>query len=239
LIYLVEDEEGIRDLVLYTLEKSGLEARGFDNSRPFWEALGESLPDLVILDIMLPGEDGLGILKRLRERPSTGRIPVMMLSARGAEYDKVLGLERGADDYLAKPVGMMELLARVRSLLRRAGMNRAENGGEEYRSGGLYVSAARHVAAVEGREILLTLKEFDLLLYLLKHSGMVLSREQILASVWNYEQAAETRTVDTHILTLRAKLGSCASLIRTVRGVGYKADSVLPGAVPQTAGETA
>jgi two-component system alkaline phosphatase synthesis response regulator PhoP len=221
-IYLVEDDQSIRELIIYTLEKNGLEARGFADSRPFWEALRERPPALVILDIMLPGEDGLSILKRLRVQAATRRLPVMMLTARGAEYDKVLGLETGADDYLAKPAGMMELAARVKSLLRRAEMGGAEDG-EEYRWGALYVNVPRHEVWAGNGAVTLTVKEFDLLVYLLKNAGLVLSRERILSSVWGYESAAETRTVDTHILTLRAKLGPQGRVIQTVRGVGYKA----------------
>lgn len=220
MIYLVEDDESIRELVIYTLENTGFEAKGFESAGAFWEAVKLRLPDLVILDIMLPGEDGLAVLKRLRSRPETQKLPVMMLTAKGTEYDKVLGLDKGADDYLAKPAGMMELAARVKSLLRRAEMKTSK---DEYRAGPLYVSVSRHLVTVNNEEIFLTLKEFDLLAYLLANTGMAMSRERILAAVWGYESEAESRTVDTHILTLRAKLGAAASLIRTVRGIGYKA----------------
>jgi two-component system alkaline phosphatase synthesis response regulator PhoP len=219
LIYLVEDEDGIRELVVYTLENTGFEAKGFGTAKTFWEAVKRRLPDLVILDIMLSGEDGLAILKRLRSRPETQKLPVMMLTAKGTEYDKVLGLDNGADDYLAKPAGMMELVARVKSLLRRAGRETAK---DEYRAGSLYVSVPRHLVTVDNEEVLLTLKEFELLVYLLANAGMALSRDRILTAVWGYEREAESRTVDTHILTLRTKLGASGSLIRTVRGVGYK-----------------
>jgi two-component system alkaline phosphatase synthesis response regulator PhoP len=221
LIYLVEDESGIRELVIYTLQNTGFEVKGFEAADGFWKAMDEQAPDLVILDIMLPGEDGLSILKRLRSRSGTQRLPVMMLTAKGSEYDKVLGLENGADDYLTKPAGMMELVARVRSLLRRAGMT--EGGKDEFRAGSLYMSVSRHLVRVNNTEVSLTLKEFELLAYLLSNSGMALSRDQILTAVWGYDGGAETRTVDTHVLTLRAKLGASGSLIRTVRGVGYKA----------------
>lgn len=219
MIYLVEDDDGIRELVIYTLENTGFQAKGFGTARDFWDAVKRQLPDLVILDIMLPGEDGLAVLKRLRSRPETQKLPVMMLTAKGTEYDKVLGLDNGADDYLAKPAGMMELVARVKSLLRRAGMKASK---DEYRVGLLYVSVSRHLVTVNGEEIILTLKEFDLLAYLLANTGMALSRDRILMAVWGYEREAESRTVDTHILTLRAKLGAAGSLIRTVRGIGYK-----------------
>ncbi|MDR1586455.1 MAG: response regulator transcription factor [Treponema sp.] len=221
-VYLVEDDESIRELVVYTLRNSGFEAKGFPSAREFWEAARETAPALVILDIMLPGEDGLAILKRLRSAESTKRIPVMMLTARGAEYDKVLGLDSGADDYMAKPAGMMELVARVRSLLRRGDPG---PGGDEYRINGLYVNIPRHQGMANGQEVTLTVKEFDLLVYLLKNSGIVLSRERILQAVWDYSLTLETRTVDTHILTLRTKLGPCGGIIQTVRGVGYKTEA--------------
>ncbi|MDR0669481.1 MAG: response regulator transcription factor [Treponema sp.] len=221
LIYLVEDDTGIRELVIYTLRNTGFQARGFAGAREFWQALRETPPALVILDIMLPGEDGLAILKRLRSAEATKKLPVMMLTAKGAEYDKVLGLDLGADDYMAKPAGMMELVARVKSLLRRGG----SGGGtekDEFRTGPLYINIPRHVVTSAGEDVTLTLKEFDLLVYLARNSGIVLSRERILQAVWDYPLALETRTVDTHILTLRTKLKVSASLIKTVRGIGYK-----------------
>ncbi|MDR1444848.1 MAG: response regulator transcription factor [Treponema sp.] len=220
-IYLVEDDDGIRELVIYTLRNTGFEARGFSCGEDFWPALRAELPALVILDIMLPGEDGLAILKRLRSGEATKKLPVMMLTARGAEYDKVLGLDSGADDYMAKPAGMMELIARVKSILRRSETGPAEEQ-EDYRRGDLYVNIPRHAVMSGGEKITLTLKEFDLLVYLLKNSGIVLSRERILQAVWDYSLVLETRTVDTHILTLRTKLKAAGSLIKTVRGVGYK-----------------
>jgi two-component system alkaline phosphatase synthesis response regulator PhoP len=225
-IYLVEDDASIRELVVYTLRNTGYEARGFAESKEFWQALREVPPALVILDIMLPGEDGLAILKRLRSGEATRKLPVMMLTARGAEYDKVLGLDSGADDYMAKPAGMMELVARVKSLLRRAASGPGPGAEpEEFRTGGLYINLPRRVVISGGEEVTLTLKEFDLLVYLLKNSGIVLSREQILRTVWDYSLTLETRTVDTHILTLRTKLKAAGSLIKTVRGVGYKVES--------------
>jgi two-component system alkaline phosphatase synthesis response regulator PhoP len=219
LIYLVEDDASIRELVIYTLRNTGFEAKGFSKGEEFWQDMKERLPSLVILDIMLPGEDGLAILKRLRSRESTKRLPIMMLTAKGAEYDKVLGLDSGADDYMVKPAGMMELTARVKGLLRRT-ETQADKG--EYRLGGLYVNIPRRTVLVNGEETALTLKEFDLLVYLLSNLGIVLSRERILQAVWGYSSVLETRTVDTHILTLRTKLKACGALIETVRGVGYK-----------------
>jgi two-component system alkaline phosphatase synthesis response regulator PhoP len=220
----VEDDAGIRELVIYTLRNTGFEAKGFAAAGEFWPALQECLPSLVILDIMLPGEDGMAILKRLRSRESTKKLPVMMLTARGAEYDKVLGLDSGADDYMAKPAGMMELVARVKSLLRRAEESAGKK--EEYKKGALYLSIPRHLVMVKDKEVMLTVKEFDLLAYLLQNSGIVLSRERILQAVWGYSSVLETRTVDTHILTLRTKLGDAGSLIQTVRGVGYKTEDL-------------
>lgn len=220
MIYLVEDDNSIRELVIYTLANSGLEAQGFGLPSEFWNAADKRLPDLVLLDIMLPEEDGLTVLRKLRENPATRRTPVMMLTARGSEYDKVLGLDSGADDYLAKPFGMMELVARVKALLRRNGA--AVSGKEEYRLGSLYVSPKEHVVRVDEEEISLTLKEYDLLCFLLKNQGLVFTRDQILSEVWGYEFNGESRTVDVHIRTLRQKLGSCNTLIETVRGIGYK-----------------
>jgi two-component system alkaline phosphatase synthesis response regulator PhoP len=222
LIYLVEDDDSIRELVLYTLRQSGFQAQGLPNSKGFFDALGRQTPALIILDIMLPGEDGLSLLKKLRSRESTKNIPVIMLTAKGAEYDKVLGLDSGADDYMAKPAGMMELVARVRSLLRRAAPPGGNVDREEYALGGLLVNIPRHTVSAGGEEVTLTLKEFELLAYLLSNPGVVLSRERILQAVWDHAQTVETRTVDTHILTLRTKLKSCGALIHTVRGLGYK-----------------
>jgi two-component system alkaline phosphatase synthesis response regulator PhoP len=220
MIYIVEDDPSIRELVVYTLRNSGLEAKGFGSGREFRQALAEEMPLLVILDLMLPGEDGLSILKGLRASGNSRRLPVLILSAKGSEYDTVLGLDLGADDYLAKPAGMMELVARVKNLLRRTGGEEQR----EYKTGGLFISIPRHQVLSDNKEISLTIKEFDLLVYLLKNAGLVLSREQILQAVWGYSSSLETRTVDTHILTLRTKLGPCGSLIKTVRGLGYKAE---------------
>jgi two-component system alkaline phosphatase synthesis response regulator PhoP len=217
LIYLVEDEDSIRELVLYTLDNSGLEAKGFAEGKSFWQAMEEKQPDLVLLDIMLPGEDGLSILKKLRSS-KFARLPVIMLTAKGSEYDKVSGLDSGADDYIAKPFGLMELKARVKALLRRT----QPGNQKEFRLGDLRVNIPRHTVTAGGGEISLTIKEFDLLVYLLKNEDAVLSREQLLQQVWGYDFAGETRTVDTHILTLRSKLGSAGALVKTVRGLGYK-----------------
>jgi len=219
MIYLLEDDASIRDLVIYTLNGQGLEARGFENPSRFWEAVSETVPSLVMLDIMLPEEDGMSVLKKLRAAPRTARVPVMMLTAKGTEYDKVLGLDAGADDYVAKPFGMMELLARVRALLRRT---EPEQAAEEYICGDLRVDPARHLVLVAGQKVALTQKEFEVLCLLLKHRGQVFSRDRLIDEVWGYSFAGESRTVDVHVRTLRQKLGQAGSYIETVRGYGYK-----------------
>lgn len=221
MIYLVEDDNSIRELVAYTLNAAGLEAEGFDKPSLFWAACAKQLPDLVLLDIMLPEEDGITILKKLRQEAATQNMPVMMLTAKGSEYDKVMGLDCGADDYMAKPFGMMELLARVKALLRRTANLRpaVENG---YQIGDLRVSQERHEVLVENTPVILTKKEFDLLCYFLENKGMVLTRDQLLNHIWGYDFDGENRTVDVHIRTLRQKLGVCGKYIETVRGMGYK-----------------
>lgn len=219
MIYLVEDDNSIRELVTYTLNSSGLEAVGFAHPKDFWKAMAERTPQLCMLDIMLPDEDGLQILRRLREAPQTHDIPVMMLTAKGTEYDKVLGLDAGADDYVPKPFGMMELLARVRALMRRSAPRQPR---DEYHIGPLYLSVSRHVVRVEDREVSLTLKEYELLKTLVENRGTVLTRDRLLNQIWGYSFDGESRTVDVHIRTLRQKLGPASDLIETIRGVGYK-----------------
>lgn len=219
MIYLVEDDNAIRELVTYTLNSSALEAAGFGHPSDFWQAMDKRLPDLVMLDIMLPDEDGLQILRKLRSNPKTAEIPVMMLTAKGTEYDKVLGLDAGADDYVPKPFGMMELLARVRALLRRTTPRMT---GDLYKAGGLSLCISRHQVQVDGRDVSLTLKEYELLKALMENRGVVLSRDRLLTQIWGYSFDGESRTVDVHIRTLRQKLGPAADLIETIRGVGYK-----------------
>lgn len=219
MIYYLEDDTNIRDLTVYALKQAGLEAAGFAHAGDFFDACRESLPDLVLLDIMLPEVDGLEVLRRLREDPATKFLPVMMLTAKGTEFDKVSGLDAGADDYLAKPFGMMELVARTKALLRRTTKRTA---GEEFRLGMLYVSLSKHLVMVEGEEVTLTNKEFSLLTCLLQNQGRVLTRDQLLNDIWGYSFDGENRTVDVHIRTLRHKLGDAGRLIKTVRGVGYK-----------------
>ena len=220
MIYLVEDDDSIRELVLYTLHTTGFEAEGFRNAADFWQALEKELPQLVLLDIMLPDEDGLHILKRLRAGAETADLPVMMLTAKISEYDRVVGLDSGADDYMPKPFGMMELVSRVRALLRRAAKPAAED--KLFTAGSLAVDVKRRAVTVDGEPVILTYKEFELLCYLLENRGVVLSRDQILTKIWDYNYSGETRTVDVHIRTLRQKLGDAGALIETVRGVGYR-----------------
>lgn len=219
MIYLVEDDASIRELVVYALNNSGFQAMGFDTPSAFWQALARQTPELILLDIMLPEEDGLQILRKLRQSPTTRRTPVIMLTAKGSEYDKVIGLEAGADDYIPKPFGMMELIARVKALLRRVDDRPAA---ESYQAGSLTVCPECHLVEVEGRQVTLTLKEFELLCMLMKNRNMVLTRDQLLNQIWGYSFDGENRTVDVHIRTLRQKLGSAGDVIETVRGVGYK-----------------
>ncbi len=221
MIYLVEDDNSIRELVAYTFNTAGLEAEGFDRTSLFWEALEKRKPDLVLLDIMLPEEDGIQILQKLRQRKDTKKLPVIMLTAKGSEYDKVMGLESGADDYVSKPFGMMELLARVKALLRRTEDLRPAQE-SRYVIGDLTVNRKRHEVFVKGEAVTLTKKEFDMLCYLLENKGMVLTRDQLLNQIWGYDFDGENRTVDVHIRTLRQKLGDCGTYIETIRGIGYK-----------------
>ena len=207
-------------MYFYTLHTTGFEAEGFRNAADFWQALEKELPQLVLLDIMLPDEDGLHILKRLRAGAETADLPVMMLTAKSSEYDRVVGLDSGADDYMPKPFGMMELVSRVRALLRRAAKPAAED--KLFTAGSLAVDVKRRAVTVDGEPVILTYKEFELLCYLLENRGVVLSRDQILTKIWDYNYSGETRTVDVHIRTLRQKLGDAGALIETVRGVGYR-----------------
>ena len=222
MIYFVEDDASIRELVLYTLNNAGFEAEGFGRPSAFWAAMGQVRPALVLLDIMLPEEDGLSILRRLRADLATRALPVMMLTAKGTEYDTVIALDAGADDYVPKPFRMMELLSRIRALLRRAEGHSGAEPPADHQLGGLYVSPSRHIVRVDGTEVALTLKEFEILCLLLENRGIVLTRDRILDKVWRDGMGRESRTVDVHIRTLRQKLGHAGSLIETVRGIGYK-----------------
>lgn len=219
MIYSVEDEADIRDMVLYALHQSGLEAEGFDAAPTFWVACDRKRPDLVLLDLMLPGENGLSILHRLRGQTSTQDIPIILLTAKGAELDRVRGLDAGADDYIAKPFSVLELVARVKALLRRAGP--AERS-KRFVAQGLVLDMERHACTIDGDPIELTLKEFDLLRFLMESRGIALTRERVLETVWDAEFLGGTRTVDVHVQTLRRKLGAYSPCVRTVRGIGYR-----------------
>lgn len=220
MIFCVEDDAGIRDLMIYTLNASGFRAVGFENAKEFYTALADTVPELIMLDIMLPGEDGISILKRLKADARTADIPVIMATAKGNEYDKVIGLDLGADDYLAKPFGMMEMASRVRAVLRRGG--RAAEKPQLIRVGSLEMDLNEHSVTADGIRVQLTLKEFELLHTFMTNPGRAFTREQLLSSVWCEDFLGETRTVDVHVGTLRQKLGGCGKYIRTVRGVGYR-----------------
>ena len=220
LIYCVEDDRNIRELVVYTLTTTGFEAQGFEDGEQLFAAIEEAVPALILLDIMLPGEDGLAILKKLRLGAATRHVPVIMLTARDSEYDKVTGLDSGADDYLAKPFGMMELISRIRAVLRRA----APPTSSELHAGVLTLNMRSRTVTVNGRPVDLTLKEFELLQTLMRDPGTVILRDTLLERVWGYETGVETRTLDVHVRSLRQKLGPAGELLKTVRGVGYRLD---------------
>lgn len=219
MIYLLEDDTNIRNFVVYALNSSGLEAEGVELPSLFWTAMEKKKPSLAILDIMLPEEDGLSVLRKLRGNSETKDLPIIMLTAKSTEYDKVIGLDGGADDYVTKPFGTMELVARVKALLRRA---EPVSDGNEYSIGPLFLNPDKHIIQVDGRDVTLTLKEFQLLCYLIKNRGKVMTRDQILQEIWGYEFDGENRTVDVHIRTLRSKLGKAGDLVETVRGIGYR-----------------
>ena len=219
MIYLLEDDDSIRKLVLYGLDSQGFQANGFALPSEFWRAMDAELPELVLLDIMLPEEDGLSILKKLRARPATRWLPIIMLTAKNSEYDRVIGLDHGADDFVSKPFSMLELIARIRAVLRRA--EPAQTSGD-YSLGLLFVSPDRHEVKVGGNDVTLTNKEFELLCLLLRNKGIVLTRATLMDRVWGFESERENRTLDVHIRTLRVKLGEAGSYIETVRGIGYK-----------------
>ena len=221
MIYCVEDDDNIRELVVYTLDSTGLPAKGFPSGKEFKTALKNELPELILLDIMLPGEDGMQLFSEVRNDSKIKNIPVIMLTAKGAEYDKVSALDLGADDYVTKPFGMMELVSRIRAVLRRTG--RGKNTDEPViKSGSIKIDVLRHIVTSNGKEIVLTLKEFELLKMLILNSGVVLTREQLLEDIWGYNFDGETRTVDVHVRSLRQKLGKEGDRIETVRGVGYR-----------------
>ena len=224
MIFCVEDDIGIRDLMIYTLNSAGFEAKGLSCGDELFDAIKEERPQLIMLDIMLPGENGIEILKLLRENTATADITVMMASAKGTEYDKVIGLDLGADDYLAKPFGMMEMVSRVRAVLRRT---EHKDGAKILRVGNLMLNTGEYTVFADGERVLLTLKEFEILKRFMENLGLVFTRDQLLESVWHNGYVGETRTVDVHIATLRTKLGSCGDYIETVRGVGYRMEARL------------
>ena len=219
MIYLLEDDDSIRKLVLYGLDSQGFQAKGFALLSEFWRAMDAEMPELVLLDIMLPEEDGLSILRKLRARPATKRLPIIMLTAKNSEYDRVIGLDHGADDFVSKPFSMLELIARIRAVLRRAEPAQASG---DFSLGLLFVSPDRHEVKVGGKDVTLTNKEFELLCLLLRNKGIVLTRATLMDRVWGFESERENRTLDVHIRTLRVKLGEAGSYIETVRGIGYK-----------------
>ncbi len=218
MIYCVEDESAIRDLMVYTLKVSGFEAQGFEDGVEFWSAMKAQKPELIILDVMLPGEDGLTILKRLRSSPVTADIPVIMATAKGSEYDKVIGLDGGADDYLAKPFGMMEMVSRIKAVLRRT----APKQEKVISYGGITLDESKHTVTLNKTPVALTLKEYEILRLFMENPGQVFTREILLSDIWGIDFNGETRTVDVHIGTLRTKLAEAGDMIETVRGVGYK-----------------
>ena len=219
MIFCVEDDESIRSLELYALRSAGFEANGFEDGDSFWKTLYTERPELVILDVMLPGESGVDLLKKMKASEHTCDIPVIMATARGAEYDKIQSLDLGADDYLVKPFGMMEMVSRVKAVLRRC---RPRQNREILAAGGLVVDLVEHTAVADGRRLALTFKEFELLRLFLSSPGVAFTREKLLSIVWGTEYTGETRTVDMHIRTLRQKLGRYGSMIETVRNVGYR-----------------
>ena len=220
-IYYVEDDTSIRELVLYALKTAEFQVMGFENAASFYKRMKEQQPDLILLDIMLPDEDGVNILKKLKSRPDTENIPVIMMTAKSSEYDKVLGLDSGADDYITKPFGVMELISRVKAVIRRSDRSKG-SAGEVLKIGELVLDEQKHEVYARGQEVSLTFKEFELLSYLMKNRGLVLSRDKILNTIWNYEYEGESRTVYVHIGSLRQKLGTCGDFIKTLRGIGYK-----------------
>ncbi len=222
MIFCVEDDRGIRELMLYTLNSAGFEAKGFPDGSSFFAALKTEPPQLILLDIMLPGEDGIALLKQLRSNPATERLPVIMATAKGTEYDKVIGLDLGADDYLVKPFGMMELVSRVKAVLRRAAPGTAA---KVLQMGELTLNTGEHTVSMGDTRIQLTLKEYELLKQFMEHRGRAFTREQLLQSIWGIDYIGETRTVDVHIGTLRTKLGPYGDCIQTVRGVGYRMEA--------------
>ena len=219
MIWCVEDDSSIRDIEVYALTSTGFEARGFEDGTSFWDALQSEKPDLVVLDVMLPGKDGVTLLKLMKASEAFQDIPVIMATAKGTEYDKIQSLDLGADDYLVKPFGIMEMVSRVKAVLRRC---KPKSPSSLLKLDGLVLNPGEHIVTIDGERAALTYKEYELLHLFLSQPGIAFSREQLLSSVWNTEYAGETRTVDMHIRTLRQKLGSYGNMIETVRNVGYR-----------------
>ena len=219
MIFCVEDDISSRELVIYTLKSAGFDAKGFPESTDFWKALEAETPELIMLDIMLPGEDGIEILKKLRKKTKTADIPVIMATAKGTEFDKVTGLDTGADDYLVKPFGMMEMISHIKAVLRRTAPKTSKN---VLSTGKLSLNLDEHAVFADGGKVVLTFKEFELLKIFMENPGRVFSRDALLEKVWGTDYYGETRTVDVHIGTLRTKLGECGDYIETIRGVGYR-----------------
>ena len=219
MIWCVEDDASIRDIEVYALQSTGFEAKGFEDGQTFWNALQKDMPELVVLDVMLPGLDGIELLHRMKSSPSLSSIPVVMATAKGAEYDKIQGLDLGADYYLTKPFGVMELVSCVKAVLRRCQMQAPAH---LLQSGGISVDLDAHTVTANGQRVELTFKEFELLRLFLQHPGMAFTRDQLMEQVWGTDYYGETRTIDMHIRTLRQKLGICGEHIATVRGVGYR-----------------
>lgn len=219
MIFCVEDDAGIRDIEVYTLQSTGFAAQGLPDGEALWTALRQQRPDLILLDVMLPGEDGVTLLRRLRARPDTADIPVIMATAKGMEYDKVQSLDLGADDHLVKPFGMMEMVSRIKAILRRYKPAQVQH---VRKAGGLVINLDEYTVTADGERVTLTLKEFELLKLFLSHPGIAFTRDQLFNEIWGIDYMGETRTVDVHIRTLRQKLGAYGSLIETVRGVGYR-----------------
>ena len=223
MIYCVEDDKSIREIEMYTLQSTGFETKGFEDGHSFFEELKEKKPDLILLDVMLPDEDGISILTKLKKNPDTNDIPVIIASAKGEEYDKIKGLDTGADDYLAKPFGMMEMISRIKAVLRRS-IHAVSN---NLTSGNIEMDLNSHIVKVNGEQVDLTLKEYELLKLFISHPGIVYSREALLNKIWEVEYYGETRTVDVHIRTLRSKLMEEGNRITTVRGVGYRYEAMV------------
>lgn len=218
LIYIVEDDKNIREIETFALRNSGYQIRDFESAAEFYEKMEEKLPNLILLDIMLPDEDGLNIVKKIRSQPESRKIPIIMVTAKTTEIDKVKGLDTGADDYITKPFGVMELISRVKALLRRC---EGEEDEKYYTVGGLLLDIEKHSVSVDGETVELTFKEYELLRLLMQNAGIVTSRDMIMERVWGTDFEGESRTLDMHIKTLRQKLGSAGAMIKTIRNVGY------------------